>query len=70
MGEDGNQVMEISAVSGTGISELISRLVNLSKPGQWHYSDGMVTNRTPEEQACEVIREKVFHYLNQVDKIC
>lgn len=25
-----------------------------------------MTNRSPEEQACEITREKVFHYLNQV----
>ena len=59
--------MEISAASGKGVPELLSRLIDLSKPGRWQYSDGMVTNRTPEEQACEVIREKVFQYLNQVD---
>ena len=58
--------MELSALSGKGVSELVDRLVNLAKPGPWKYSEGMVTNRTPEEQACEVIREKVFHYLNKV----
>ena len=36
-----------------------------ARPGRWLFSPGVITNRSQEEQANEIIREKVFHFLNQ-----
>ena len=56
----------ISALKGKGLLSLEEKLVQLAHPGYWYFSDGISTNRSQEEQANEVIREKAFHYLNQV----
>ena len=61
------EVLELSGMRGDGLPALLDTLVKMAKPEPWLYSEGVVTNRTPEEQACEITREKVFQYLNQVD---
>ena len=60
------EVLELSGMRGDGLPSLLDTLVKMAKPEPWMYSEGVVTNRTPEEQACEITREKVFQYLNQV----
>lgn len=64
--EAGDQILLLSALSGRGVGQLEAALVRAAHEGPWAFSPGVVTNRSQEEQANEVIREKAFQYLNQV----
>ena len=65
MDDEGHSILEISALKKKGIEELEKQLLQFSRPGYWLFSDGMSTNRSPEEQANEIVREKAFMFLNQ-----
>ena len=64
--EAGDQILLLSALSGRGVGQLEAALVRAAYEGPWAFSPGVVTNRSQEEQANEVIREKAFQFLNQV----
>lgn len=66
MNEAGDQILLLSALSGRGVGQLEVALVRAAHEGPWAFSPGVVTNRSQEEQANEVIREKAFQFLNQV----
>ena len=63
--EAGDQILLLSALSGRGVGQLEAALVRAAHEGPWAFSPGVVTNRSQEEQANEVIREKAFQFLNQ-----
>ena len=63
--EDGSSIVSLSALKGQGVNEILRILQAKARPGRWLFSPGVVTNRSQEEQANEIIREKVFHFLNQ-----
>ena len=63
--DDGSSIVSLSALKGQGIREILRILQGKARPGRWLFSPGVVTNRSQEEQANEIIREKVFHFLNQ-----
>ena len=63
--EDGSSIVSLSALKGQGVKEILRILQAKARPGRWLFSPGVVTNRSQEEQANEIIREKVFHFLNQ-----
>lgn len=65
MRDDGSSIISLSALKGQGVKEILNILVAQARPGRWLFSPGVITNRNQEEQANEVIREKVFHFLNQ-----
>lgn len=65
MKDDGSSIISLSALKGQGVKEILNILVAQARPGRWLFSPGVITNRNQEEQANEVIREKVFHFLNQ-----
>lgn len=65
MDDEGNAILGISALKKRGIEELETQLLRYSRPGYWLFSEGMSTNRSQEEQANEIVREKVFMFLNQ-----
>ena len=55
-----NAVIEISALTGTGVKELLDKLTSLMPEGPEYYPDDVLTDRPERFIAQEYIREKVF----------
>jgi GTPase len=53
-------VFRISAKTGAGVEELLSRLFELSPEGQAFYPEEFGTDQEPEFRMAEIIREKAF----------
>ncbi|KAL4450072.1 hypothetical protein ABPG77_010741 [Micractinium sp. CCAP 211/92] len=53
-------VFFISAKKGTGLPELREYLLHRATPGEWTLDADQATDRGEEEQALEVVREKLF----------
>ncbi|KAL4452389.1 hypothetical protein ABPG75_008051 [Micractinium tetrahymenae] len=55
-----DDVFFISAKKGTGLPELKEYLLQRATPGEWTLDADQATDRSEEEQALEVVREKLF----------
>lgn len=59
------QILEISAVQGTGLAALEAQIVSLLPPGPQFYPEDMVTDRPERFIAAELIREKALLNLRE-----
>lgn len=50
----------VSALAGTGVADLVTRLLELSPPGVLLYPDDMYTDQTPDFRVAEIVREHAF----------
>ena len=50
----------VSALAGTGVADLVTRLLELSPPGDLLYPDDMYTDQTPDFRVAEIVREHAF----------
>lgn len=54
------QTLEVSALTGKGVEELVRAIMALLPTGPLHYPEGQVTNVSNEFWIREVIREKIY----------
>lgn len=54
------QTLEVSALTGKGVEELVRAIMALLPTGPLHYPEGQVTNVSNEFWVREVIREKIY----------
>ena len=59
------QILEISATQGTGLTALEAQIVSLLPPGPQFYPEDMVTDRPERFIAAELIREKALLNLRE-----
>ncbi|MCX7915057.1 MAG: KH domain-containing protein, partial [Verrucomicrobiae bacterium] len=52
--------LEVSALTGKGVEELVRAIMGLLPTGPLHYPEGQVTNVSNEFWIREVIREKIY----------
>ena len=50
----------VSALTGAGVPDLVTRLLALSPPGDLLYPDDMYTDQTPDFRVAEIVREHAF----------
>lgn len=55
----------ISALQKDGTQELLEALCKKAKPGEWKYAETAKSDLDERALACEIMREKVFKYLNK-----
>ena len=59
------EIHEVSALSGTGVSELTSALFSHLEEGEYYYPDEFYTDQDPGLRIAEVVREKAISQLMQ-----
>ncbi|XP_062887876.1 GTPase Era, mitochondrial isoform X1 [Mobula hypostoma] len=59
------EVFMLSAVNGEEVDTLRHYLVSKAQPGQWDYHSDVVTDQSPQEICCNLIRERLLEYLPQ-----
>ncbi|XP_059829663.1 GTPase Era, mitochondrial isoform X3 [Hypanus sabinus] len=59
------EVFMLSAVNGEEVDTLRHYLVSKAQPGQWDYHSEVVTDQSPQEICCNLIRERLLEYLPQ-----
>jgi GTP-binding protein Era len=57
------KIIGISALKGQNINILIEELKSYAEDGPQYFPDGMITDLPERFLACEIIREKMLHYL-------
>ncbi|MGM0675012.1 MAG: GTPase Era, partial [Spirochaetota bacterium] len=63
---DGAQAIhEVSALSGTGLSQLTSALFSHLEEGEYYYPDEFYTDQDPGLRIAEIVREKAISQLKQ-----
>ena len=60
-----DHVFMISALDGTGVSDLKTFLANSMPVGPWHYSEDDVTDVPLRMLASEITRERIYHWLHE-----
>lgn len=58
-------VFMISAIKGDGVEDLKRVFASEVPQGPWHYPADQITDISEKLLACEITREKIFHYLHQ-----
>jgi len=61
----GVEVVPISALTGDGVVELERVIARRLPPGPQLFPDDMVTDRSPQFIASEIIREQLYHQLGK-----
>ena len=59
-----DEVFFISALTGDGVPELKTRLVQLMPEGPWHYPEDQVSDASERLLACEITREQLYRQLH------
>lgn len=60
-----SDVFMISATKGDGVEDLRQAFTNKVPAGPWLYPADQITDLPEKLLACEITREKIFHYLHQ-----
>ncbi|XP_054711521.1 GTPase Era, mitochondrial-like [Uloborus diversus] len=60
-----SRVFMVSALRNNGVEDLRNYLLSEVVPGNWPFSDNMVTDQHPHEIALMTVREKLLEYLPQ-----
>jgi GTP-binding protein Era len=55
----------VSAQTGEGVKELITRLAAMMPPGEWQYGEDDVTDVPERELAAEITREQLYRQLEE-----
>ncbi|KAK9504703.1 hypothetical protein O3M35_010973 [Rhynocoris fuscipes] len=63
--EQFSQVFMVSALLGTGVSELKAYLLNSAKYGDWLFPENSFTDQSPEVLITETVRSKLLEHLPQ-----
>jgi len=59
------EIHQVSALNGTGIKDFEKYLLAKAKPQSWIYPKDTKTDQSPLELCHELVREKIFKYMNQ-----
>ncbi|XP_072099622.1 GTPase Era, mitochondrial isoform X2 [Mobula birostris] len=59
------EVFMLSAVNGEEVDTLRHYFVSKAQPGRWDYHSDVVTDQSPQEICCNLIRERLLEYLPQ-----
>ncbi|XP_051891862.1 GTPase Era, mitochondrial [Pristis pectinata] len=59
------EVFMLSAVNGEEVETLRHYLVSKAQPRQWDYHSAVLTDQSPQEICCNLIRERLLEYLPQ-----
>ncbi|XP_078404408.1 GTPase Era, mitochondrial [Cetorhinus maximus] len=59
------EVFMLSAVNGEEVETLQRYLMSKAQPGSWDYHSAVVTDQSPQEICCNLIRERLLEYLPQ-----
>ncbi|XP_067866871.1 GTPase Era, mitochondrial [Heterodontus francisci] len=59
------EVFMLSAVNGEEVETLQRYLMSKAQPGAWDYHSAVLTNQSPQEICCNLIREQLLEYLPQ-----
>lgn len=60
-----NAVVPISALTGSGVGDLLDEIVSLLPEGPQYYPEDYVTDQPERFFVAELIREKIFHLVHQ-----
>ena len=60
---DYDEVVEVSALTGAGLPDLVTRTVARLNPGPMYYDADQLTDRDERFVAAEIVREQVFLHL-------
>jgi len=58
-----HDVFTISALHGDGVEDLRNYLVDLARPGQWHYQDHVLTDSDPRDLVLNTIKATLLNHL-------
>ncbi|GHU61292.1 GTPase Era [Clostridia bacterium] len=59
------EIFGISALKGENTELLVNTLKTYAEEGPQYFPGGMVTDQPERVMACEIVREKALHYLNE-----
>lgn len=59
------EVFMLSAVNGEEVETLRSYLLSKAQPGSWDYHSDVLTDQSPQEICCNLIREQLLEHLPQ-----
>ncbi|XP_078080748.1 GTPase Era, mitochondrial [Mustelus asterias] len=59
------EVFMLSAVNGEELETLQCYLMSKAQPGSWDYHSAVVTDQSPQEICCNLIRERLLEHLPQ-----
>ncbi|XP_067864617.1 GTPase Era, mitochondrial isoform X2 [Heptranchias perlo] len=59
------EVFMLSAVNGDEVETLQRYLMSQAQPGPWDYHSAVLTDQSPQEICCNLIRERLLEYLPQ-----
>uniref|UniRef100_UPI00398F722A GTPase Era, mitochondrial n=1 Tax=Pristiophorus japonicus TaxID=55135 RepID=UPI00398F722A len=59
------EVFMLSAVNGEEVETLQRYLMSKAQPGPWDYHSAVITDQSPQEICCNLIRERLLEYLPQ-----
>ncbi len=59
------RVFMVSALTGSGLKDLKSYLVEVAPPGPWHYPPDELSDLTDRKLAAEITREKIYERLHE-----
>ncbi|XP_038670623.1 GTPase Era, mitochondrial [Scyliorhinus canicula] len=59
------EVFMLSAVNGEEVETLQRYLMSKAQPGSWDYHSAIVTDQSPQEICCNLIRERLLEHLPQ-----
>ncbi|XP_020367690.2 GTPase Era, mitochondrial [Rhincodon typus] len=59
------EVFMLSAVNGEEMETLQRYLISKARPGSWDYHSAVLTDQSPQEICCNLIRERLLEYLPQ-----
>jgi len=59
------RVFMVSALTGSGLKDLKSYLVEVAPPGPWHYPPDELSDLTDRRLAAEITREKIYERLHE-----
>ncbi|XP_072326049.1 GTPase Era, mitochondrial isoform X2 [Scyliorhinus torazame] len=59
------EVFMLSAVNGEEVETLQRYLMTKAQPGSWDYHSAVVTDQSPQEICCNLIRERLLEHLPQ-----
>lgn len=60
-----DEVFMISALDGTGVTDLKKHLAKIVPAGPWHYAEDDVTDVPLRFLAAEITRERIYHWLHE-----
>lgn len=60
-----DRVFMISALDGSGVTDLKSYLAGRMPPGPWHYPEDEISDAPLRLLAAEITREKIYQYLHE-----